>query len=163
MVESLMLIRACAAVFACGCTMMVAQPYINYRGVVNSATFTPAGLTGGEIARGSVFSIFGRNIGPANLAQVSVFPLPAALANVSIKITQGKTSVDAFPLIVTAGQVNAIMPSNAPLGRVSVQLTFNGAVSNPVAATVVSSNFGIFSVNSAGFGPGILQNFVTPE
>ena len=90
-----------------------AQPFINYRGIVNAASFTPPGLSGSEIARGSVFSIFGREIGPASLAQVSIFPLPTTLAGVSVKVTQGNTSVDAFPLVVTAGQVNAIMPSNA--------------------------------------------------
>lgn len=123
-----------------------AQPYINYRGVVNSASFTPPGLPGGEIARGSVFSIFGRNMGPAELAQVNAFPLSTTLAGVSIKVIQGKTSVDAFPVVVTAGQVNAIMPSNAPLGRVSLQVGYQGRVSNPATVTVVGSSFGIFAV-----------------
>jgi|SRR5579871_6095763 len=139
-----------------------AQPHINYRGVVNAASFAPPGSVGSSIARGSIFSIFGSNIGPATLAQVSAFPLPATLAGVSIKITQGSASVNAIPLIVTANQVNAIMPSNAPLGLVSIQLTLNGDISNPGAATVTAATFGTFAINSAGFGPGVMQNFVTP-
>ncbi len=161
--STIMPYRIWAALMIGCCTVATAQPYINYRGVVNSASFTPPGLPGGEIGRGSVFSIFGRNIGPADLAQVSAFPLSATLAGVSIKVVQGKTSVDAFPIVVTAGQVNALMPSNAPLGKVSLRVSFNGAVSNPATITVVGSSFGIFSVNSAGFGPGILQNFVTAD
>ena len=52
------------------------------------------------------------------------------------------------------------MPSNAPLGRVAVQVTYNAVTSNTTAATVAANSFGIFAVNSGGFGPGILQNFV---
>ena len=151
------LLYACAL----GCMTLQAQPYINYRGIVNAASFTPVGASGSGIAQGSIFSIFGSNLGPAGSVQVSSFPLPATLAGVSIKVTQGKVSVDALPLVVTPGQVNAIMPSNAPLGRVSIQLTFNGDASNPGTAIVIASSFGIFAVNSAGFGPGALLNFVT--
>src|ERR1035438_4786285 len=117
-----------------------AQPFINYRGVVNAASFSPPGLGGTEIARGSTFSIFGQGIGPATLAQVSSFPLPTTLAGVSVKVIQGNTSIAAFPVVVTANQVNAIMPSNAPLGRVSIQVTFNSATSNTTAATVAANS-----------------------
>jgi uncharacterized protein (TIGR03437 family) len=50
--------------------------------------------------------------------------------------------VDALPLVVKAGQINAIMPSNAPLGRVSITVTMAGR--NPGAATVTGGSFGIF-------------------
>jgi uncharacterized protein (TIGR03437 family) len=140
-----------------------AQPFINYRGVVNAASFTPSGLIGSEIAQGSVFSIFGRELGPTALAQANRFPLPTTLAGVSVKVIQGGTSVDAFPLVVTASQLNVIMPSNAPLGRVSIRVTYNGDTSNSTAATVVAISFGIFAANSGGYGPGILQNFVAQD
>jgi hypothetical protein len=61
-----------------------AQPFINYRGVVNGASFTPPGLSGSQIARGSVFSIFGQGLGPATLTKVSGFPLLTTLAGVSV-------------------------------------------------------------------------------
>jgi len=137
-----------------------AQPYVNYRGIVNAASFTPPGPSGSEIAQGSIFSIFGRGLGPTTLAQVSAFPLSTTLAGVSVKVTQGSKSVDAFPLVVTAGQINAIMPSNAPLGRVSINVTFGGSTSNPGTAMVAPSGFGIFAVNSGGFGPGVFQNYI---
>jgi uncharacterized protein (TIGR03437 family) len=148
------------SLFLCACALQ-AQPYINYRGIVNGASYTPPGPIGSQIAQGSVFSIFGSGLGPAALVQVSSFPLQPALAGVSVKITQGSTTVNALPIFVLAGQVDAIMPSNAPLGQVSVRLTYNGATSNPVTATVAQSSFGIFAANSAGFGPGILQNFIS--
>src|ERR1700682_386919 len=155
--------RIWAALLIGGCSLAIAQPYINYRGIVNSASSTAPGLPGGEIGRGSVFSIFGRNMGPAELVQVNALPLLTTLAGVSIKVTQGKTSVDVLPIVVTAGQLNAVMPSNAPLGRVSLQVSYQGRVSNPATVTVVGSSFGIFAVNSAGFGPGILQNFIAAD
>jgi uncharacterized protein (TIGR03437 family) len=133
-----------------------AQPYVNYRGVVNAGSFSPAGLNGSEIAQGSIFAIFGQGLGPA-LAKVSVFPLSTTLAGVSVKVIQGNTRLDAIPLVVTPGQVNAIMPSNAPLGRVSIQVTYtdptNGpGTSNTTSAVVAASSFGILAVNSGGFG-----------
>src|SRR5581483_5319909 len=89
--------------------------FIDYRGVVNAASFTPPGLSSGSIAQGSIFSIFGQAIGPSTLAQASSFPLSTTLAGVSVQVTQGNTIVNAYPIVVTANQVNAIMPSNAPL------------------------------------------------
>jgi uncharacterized protein (TIGR03437 family) len=146
------------------CLVLHAQdPYVNYRGVVNAASFAPPGISGSEIARGSMFSIFGSNMGPVTLSQVSSFPLSTTLAGVSIKVTQGNISVDAFPVVVTASQINAIMPSNAPLGRVSIRVTYNGGTGNPTSAIVAASGFGIFAVNSGGFGPGILQNYIAAD
>ncbi len=134
-------------------------PIINYRGVVNAASLTPHGLSGSEIARGSIFSIIGQQLGPATLAEAGAFPLDTTLAGVSVKVIQGSTSVDAFPIAVTANKVNAIMPSNAPLGRVSIILTYNKTTSNRETATVVASSFGIYAANGGGYGPGILHNF----
>jgi hypothetical protein len=43
-----------------------------------------------------------------------------------VKITQGTTSVQAIPVFVNAAQINVIMPSNAPLGRVCERRSFSG-------------------------------------
>ena len=111
-------------------------PIINNGGVVNAASFAPPGLSGGSIAQGSIFSIFGQQLGPPTLAQVSRFPLSTTLAGVSVQVIQGTTTISAFPIVVTANQVNAIMPSNAPLGQVSVTVTYNADASNRATATV---------------------------
>jgi uncharacterized protein (TIGR03437 family) len=140
---------------------VLAAQFVNYRGVVNAASLTPAGMSSGSIAQGSIFSVFGQGIGPGTLAIISNFPLQTTLAGVSIQVSQGNTTVPAIPLIVTANQVNAIMPSDAPLGLVSLTVTYGGVTSNPTFATVVASSFGIFAVNSGGFGPGIVQNFIS--
>ncbi len=135
-----------------------AQPAVNYRGIVNVASYSPAGLPNGSIAQGSVFAIFGSNIGPTQGVQVSAFPISTTLAGVSITVTQGATTLNALPLYVSAGQVNALMPSNAPLGMVSVRLQYGGATSNASPVSVIAASVGIFAANSAGSGPGIIQD-----
>ena len=116
---------------------------------------------GGSIARGSIFTIFGRDIGPATRATVSAFPLETTFQNVSVEIIQGSATVNAIPIFVSAGQVNAIMPSGAPLGRVLARLTFNGEQSNPTPMTIAENSVGIFTATAAGIGPGIFQNFIS--
>jgi len=126
-----------------------AQPYINTNGVVNAASFTPPDLPGGALARGRLFTIFGRQLGPATGVSATSFPLGTTLSGVSIRVFQGTTTVDAIPVFVSAGQINAIMPSNAPLGR-SIQdrlrpdgtaayVAMNLLVSQPPPARVVMS------------------------
>src|SRR5260370_41207230 len=90
------------------------QPYIYYRGIVNAASGMPPGLPGGAIARGSTISIFGTNLGPASSPTLA-FPLQTTLGGVAITLTQGSTAVSAIPMFVSPGQVNEIVPSNAPL------------------------------------------------
>jgi uncharacterized protein (TIGR03437 family) len=148
-------------VFLLAAAIGCAQPFVAPRGVLNAASYTPAGLPGGAIARGSMFSVFGQRLGPATPAQASSFPLGTTLAGVSVRITQGNTTVDALPVYVSAGQVNAIMPSNAPAGLVSLTVTFNGQRGNPSPVRVVNSSLGIFTATGTGAGPGIFQNFVS--
>jgi uncharacterized protein (TIGR03437 family) len=138
-----------------------AQPYINYRGVVNAASYAPQGVPAGSIARGSIFTVFGRALGPAQFAVATSFPLENALAGVSIEVQQGSTTVAAIPIFVLGTQISAIMPSNAPLGKVALRVRFNNQRSNPAAVNVTASSAGLFAINSAGFGPAVLQNFVS--
>jgi uncharacterized protein (TIGR03437 family) len=61
---------------------------------------------------------------------------------------------------VGAGQINAIMPSKAPLGMASLQVVVNNARSNMAPVQIVASAFGTFTANGTGIGPGVLYNFV---
>ena len=138
-----------------------AQPFVFYRGIVPAASFHPSGPSTGSIARGSIFTIFGRNLGPAQFQQVGSFPLPTEFGGVWIQITHGSATLAALPLFVLNSQINALMPSNAPLGSVNLQVTFNGQAGNWSPVTVVENNPGLFSIYSNGFGPGVVQNFVS--
>ena len=136
-----------------------APPAITPNGIVSSASFAPALSVGGVIAQGSLFSIFGTALGPATPAQPTAFPLGNGLGGTSVQVIAGTTTLNAIPLYASAGLVNAIMPSNTPLGNVSVQVTYNGAVSAPQTVTIAANAPGIYTATGAGSGPGILQNF----
>jgi uncharacterized protein (TIGR03437 family) len=146
---------------ACIWSSVAAAQTVFPRGIVNAASFVAPGLPGGGIAQGSVFSIFGAGLGPSSSPPLTSFPLATTLGGVSIKVSQGGTSVSAIPLFVSPGQINAIMPSNAPLGLDSVQVTFNGKTGNSSPVRVAASSVGIFAVNQAGTGPVAAFNFIS--
>jgi len=145
-----------------GCALMGQNvPVIRSQaGVVSAANYTPTDFPGGAIAQGSIFVIFGSNLGPAALTNATSYPLQPALGGVSVAVTQGSTTVAALPLYVYQTQVAAIMPSNAPTGAVQVAVTYQGQTSGPSAAQVTTTNVGLFTVPSSGMGPGAIQDFV---
>src|SRR5271156_500670 len=102
------LILAARALFA-------QQPILYYRGAVNAASYAPFGLPNAPIARGSIFTVFGENLGPAQSPSLS-FPLSSTLGGVSIGVTQSGATTQAFPIFVSAGQINAVMPSTVKAG-----------------------------------------------
>ena len=131
-------------------------PTISSGGIVNAAS-----SRGGPIARGSFFTIYGTDIGPAVPAQATSYPIPDTMGNVVVTISQGSITKRAYLHFVSSSQVNGIVPSDAPLGDVQVTVTFNGKVGVSSTATLVDTSFGIFSAGS-GIGPGIIQNWNSP-
>lgn len=137
---------------------LLAQPVVNDGGILNAASYASARLPSGAIAQGAIFVVFGARMGPAAIAQAG-FPLPATLAGTSVKVSSGGQSLDC-PLVYTlAGQLAAILPSATPVGNATLTVSFNGQTSVARNFKVVASSFGTFSVNSAGSGPGIVQNY----
>jgi uncharacterized protein (TIGR03437 family) len=70
----------------------------------------------------------------------------------------GATKVTPFMYYTSAGQIGALMPSNTPAGTGTITVTYNGTPSASQPITVVASSVGIFTVNQAGSGPGIITN-----
>ncbi len=140
-----------------------AQPVINADGVVSNASYLPSGFPNSGIAPGSIFAVFGKGMGPSTLARANSFPLLTALAGTSIKVTVAGTTVNAIMLYTVDGQVGAILPSSTPVGDGTLTVTYNGQTSAAVPIHVVKSAPGIFAVNQAGSGPGIITdlNFST--
>jgi len=136
---------------------LAAQPSINTGGVVNAASYAPPGLPNSAIAQGSIFVIFGRNMGPTTLAQAT-FPLPTVLAGTSVRVTVGGQTVDCYLIYTSAGQVAAVLPSRTPVGTGTVTVTYNNQSSAPAAITVAASSFGIFTINQGGSGPGVITD-----
>jgi uncharacterized protein (TIGR03437 family) len=150
-----------ALIFLMVATSALAQPVIYSRSVYNAASYIPAGIPAGAIAQGSVFTLFGANLGPTTGVSASSFPLNNSLSGVSINVTQGSNMVSAIPVYVSATQINAIMPSNAPIGMDAIQVIVNNAFSNFSPVRVTTTAFGIFTALGTGLGPGVLQNYVS--
>jgi uncharacterized protein (TIGR03437 family) len=129
-------------------------PSIGQGGILNAVS----NLAGG-IAQGSIFTIYGTNLGPAAYWKAYQFPIPDTQNGVTVTVAQGSTTLRAYLLYVQANQINAIMPSNAPLGNVQITVTYNGIIGASAAVTVVKTAIGINSSGAYGSGQGIVQNY----
>jgi uncharacterized protein (TIGR03437 family) len=144
-------------------------PLITY--VENSASNVPPGLPNAAIAQGSLFYIKGSNFGPTSgYVVATTFPLQTQIANTSVSITVGGTTVAG--IMYYAGcpgtapcQASAVLPSSTPLGAGTVTVTYNGRTSAPAPITVMQNNIGIFTVSQSGSGDAIATlgySFVSP-
>ncbi len=103
-------------------------------GIVNAASFQA------PVAPGSLISIFGSNLAATTQAASSA-PYPTNLGGVSV-LVNGTLAAPLFA--VTAGQVNAQLPFETPVGTAT--LSVNG--STPVTFTVAASAPGILMASS---------------
>lgn len=130
--------------------MAFSQPVIME--VANAASYDP------DLAQGGIFVVRGRNLGPQQLSAPPGLPLPAAHAGTRVSVG----GLDAFIVYTSATQLAAILPSGAPIGAASLTVTYNGQTSPARSVTIVETEFGIFTQNGAGYGPGAIQNFISP-
>ena len=144
--------------FFAASALFAQQPILYHRGTVNAASLAPFGLPNAPIARGSVFTIFGERLGPAQSPSLS-FPLATTLGGVSISVSQNGVAAQAFPTFVSAGQVNAVMPSTVTGGLATLRLTYQSVKSNAITIQIADSAPGVFAISSGGYGPGIIQNY----
>lgn len=138
------------------------QPILYYRGIVNAASFAPFGLPNAPIARGSVFTIFGENLGPVESPALA-FPLSTALGGVALTITQSGVTTSAYPIFVSPGQINAIMPSTVTGGLATLRLTYKNNKSNAATIQISDAAPGIFAISNGGYGPGIVYNYIRSD
>lgn len=131
-------------------------PTINTAGVLNNASFALQGMPNSSIAQGSLFVVFGTNLGPVGLTQQAAYPLQATLAGVSGKVTVGSQTFDLIPAYLTPTQAGFILPSRTPVGSGSISITRDGVTSASAAINVVASSFGTYAVNQRGTGPGVI-------
>ena len=137
---------------------LLAQPFVPLDGVVSNANFLPSCATNGGVAPGSLFAVFGREIGPASLVTATSFPLQTTLGDVSIRVVMNGAAYDAWPLYATASQIGAILPSAVPPGTGTLTLTYRGRAAEAVPILVRRSVPGIFTTNQRGAGQAIVDN-----
>ena len=158
------LVRACVVLVFAGAAAL-AQPAVYANGMVNAASSVPAGLPNGDIAQGSMFSIYGEKLGPSTSPPLS-WPLKSSegLGGVTVQVrdSAGQTRY-AIMLFVSPGQVNAILPSATATGQASLTVTYNGQTSAPQTFNVVQRSIGLLAWNQQGSGPGVIQQYHGPS
>lgn len=127
-----------------------AQPSVS--GLQNNYSYLVPGAANYGIAEGSIFIIYGKNIGPATLAQQTAYPLNKNLGGVTISVTVGGVTTTAIPYYVSAGQIAAILPAATPVGTGTITVAYGGQTSAAAPIVVVQSAFGILTMNNAGSG-----------
>ena len=110
--------RSLMVSFLAVCRIATGQPQISPHGIVNAASLMAPGLSGGSIAQGSLFSIYGSKLGPSSAIPTLAYPLSTTLNGVSVQVIQGTTTVNAIPFYVEPhGRSTSLSwRSNAPLG-----------------------------------------------
>ena len=138
--------------------MLLAAGLFGQAPAVNSVN--NAGSYGTDIAQGSIFVVFGSNMGPAALAQAGALPLDTTLAGTSVRFTPvaSGAAVSAFMVYTSSGQVAALLPSTTPVGDHNVTVTYNGATSAGFRARVAQRAYGMITLNSQGTGLAVIQN-----
>ena len=132
-------------------------PSVANKGILNAASDAYVGLPNSSIAQGSIFTIYGTNLGPSSSPALS-FPLDPNLGGVTVKVTSGGSTVTAIPMSVGPNQISAVLPGNTTPGSATLTVAYNGQTSAAASFQVVPSSFGIFAQNQAGSGPGIITN-----
>jgi hypothetical protein len=110
--------------------------------ISNNYNYVQPGLPGYGIAQGSIFVVAGAPVSMTTSTASEGVPLLTALAGVAIAITVGGVITQAIPYYVSPSQINAILPSDTPLGAATVTVTSAGkSVSG--TTVVVPSSFGL--------------------
>lgn len=138
--------------------LAAAQTAPAIRSIVNAASYVSSDRPHWGIAPGSLFVLTGYNLGPNALQSSAGFPLRTSLGDTSVEVTAGGSPYSAFMIYTSVNQAAAILPSATPIGDATVTITYQGRRSLSAPIRVVPANFGIFSRNQGGFGPGIIQN-----
>ncbi len=126
--------------------------------VTNAASNITAGLPNAGIAQGSIFTLFGTNLGPGTISIAQSAFQNTSLSGTSIGVTVGGTTVAPLMYYTSATQVSALLPSNTPVGTGTITVTYNGQVGLASPITVVQNNLGIFTYSQDGQGAGIVTN-----
>jgi uncharacterized protein (TIGR03437 family) len=141
------------------------SPRIAPLGIRNAASFGFA-ESGGGIAPGSIFGVFGTDLGPETPLQGTI-PYPDSLPNdatgtrVEVRSLESGATVAAYLLYTSASQVMGILLSTTPLGRAQLTVIHGGEASEPQEVDVLSRAVGIFTQSMDGRGPGVVQNVVS--
>lgn len=138
----------------------VVLPPVSAQTVKSLSVANGADWSGG-VTRGGVIAIFVENIGPGTEA-ASALPLPTMLRGVRVLVQKASAAepatISAAPLLyVSPNQINAILPSTVS-GSLRLSVESNGIEVARGDAFAQENRFATFTVQSQGFGPGVILN-----
>ena len=118
--------------------------------MVNGLSYSAYGAPNSAIARGSFIGISGTAIGPAAFSNRPT--------GISVEIRSGDTVTPAIIAGAVHNLVNAVVPSNTPLGEATLTLTYNGRTTNSVPLNITDISPGIGTRPNSGYGPAFAWN-----
>ncbi|MCC6264489.1 MAG: hypothetical protein IT169_13000 [Bryobacterales bacterium] len=114
--------------------------------VVNAASYLPQ-----SIAAGSIFSIFGKRLATGE-AHAQSLPLPTTLASTQVRLSIGGQSWLMPLFYVSPGQVNFLVPVEAPNGGGFLSVIRDDKGGPPHSVTIESTAPALFTTNADGKG-----------
>ncbi len=101
------------------------------------------------VAQGSIFKIWGLQLGPAEGVGTESADLARTLADVRVELTLPNGAARDLPLYwVGVTQINVVMASDAPIGLAHLRVIHQGVASAPFAIKVVKTRPRIFDWRS---------------
>jgi uncharacterized protein (TIGR03437 family) len=124
--------------------------FLNPQGVVNAASFAPAG---NPIAPGEFIALFGSGL--AKSPQTAAPPYPTSgLNGVTVLINTQPAAI----YFVSPGQINCIVPYGVAGPAATIVVNSGGTNSNSVSVPVAATAPGMFSTDQSGTGMGAIRH-----
>ena len=125
--------------------------FLNPQGVVNGASFAPAG---NPIAPGEFIALFGSGLAKSPQQTVPPYPTGAGLNGVTVLIDGAPAAL----YFVSPGQINCIVPYGTQGPTATVVVNNGGTNSNTVTVPVAATAPGLFSTGQNGTGAGAIRH-----
>jgi uncharacterized protein (TIGR03437 family) len=122
--------------------------FLNPQGVVNAASFAP---TGAPIAPGEFITLFGSGFGSATTS-TQFLPFPTTIAGLQVLINNQPAPL----YFVSPTQISGLVPFRTAGPTATIVVSHNSSRSNAITVPVAQTSPGVFTVPSAGFGPGAI-------
>lgn len=154
--------RLLSALFALASSVLPAQTpeLIRGLGAMNAASFAADGLPAAGVAPGARFVLFGRALGPVEPIKQET-AAETSLAGVSVSVTSGGSTVQAYVMSLAENRLEAMLPLNAGLGAGAVTVSANG-VNLTTSIRVVERAFGIRTSGPQGRGRAVVAETIRP-
>lgn len=126
--------------------------------VISAATYQPG--TTGVVAPGQIVTLFGNELGPAQLTTLQLTADGHVEHHPRRRPRPVRQHARPAPLrLRQTGSQCAVVPYNVPInGRTTVQVNYQGQRSNPLVLWTAPAMVGVFTQNSSGRGPGAIIN-----